>query len=398
MNDYGYAQEREYIYDDYQYRDTYYDYGAEDQYTRDGHYDRYGEPESRYPEDSRYQQDPRRTEDYSGRDEQKDYRSKDKFTSKRGGKYRRDDRDDRREERPDRLDDGRDDWSERHGERYDRREDKSDYRKERRDDRPDQRDDREVRKNKDDKEWKSKRPCNNWTQSGDCKFGNKCNFSHEGPRGSRDETYKKGVKRDRSPRARKTYGADTLDETPYFDFTEKRGEDLTQGDDNAEKKYDDFGEEEFKWDAEEEYLDDKPDEGSYASASTGANSTPRQYEGDQVSRKHYASGPATESVKSPCTVMMVAEKPSIALSITEALCGNNFQKRTGPAKAIPIYTFKGHFKGHAANFKVTSVAGHVFNRDFPIEFQDRRKDPVLLFNAPTVKACEGRSRPVAKHL
>ena len=96
--------------------------------------------------------------------------------------------------------------------------------------------------------------------------------------------------------------------------------------------------------------------------------------------------------------MMVAEKPSIALSITEALCGKNFSKRSGPAKFIPIYTFKGHFKGHAANFKVTSVAGHVFNRDFPDEYQNRSKDPVILFDAPTVRKCDRRSRPVAKHL
>ena len=109
-------------------------------------------------------------------------------------------------------------------------------------------------------------------------------------------------------------------------------------------------------------------------------------------------GPSTENVKSPCTVMMVAEKPSIALSITEALCGKNFSKRTGPAKGIPIYTFKGHFKGHSANFKVTSVAGHVYNRDFPVTFQDRRRDPVQLFDAPTIRACDKRARPVAKHL
>jgi DNA topoisomerase III len=96
--------------------------------------------------------------------------------------------------------------------------------------------------------------------------------------------------------------------------------------------------------------------------------------------------------------MMIAEKPSIALSITEALCGNNFSKRTGPAKGIPIFTFKGHFKGRTANFKVSSVAGHVYNRDFPPAFQDRRKDPVSLFDAPTIRVCDKRARPVAKHL
>jgi hypothetical protein len=40
--------------------------------------------------------------------------------------------------------------------------------------------------------------------------------------------------------------------------------------------------------------------------------------------------------------MMVAEKPSIALSITEAL-SNNFMKKTGLSKGIPIYTFNGKF-------------------------------------------------------
>ena len=40
--------------------------------------------------------------------------------------------------------------------------------------------------------------------------------------------------------------------------------------------------------------------------------------------------------------MMVAEKPSIALSISEAL-SNNYQKIAGIAKSIPIYTFKGKF-------------------------------------------------------
>jgi hypothetical protein len=48
--------------------------------------------------------------------------------------------------------------------------------------------------------------------------------------------------------------------------------------------------------------------------------------------------------------MMVAEKPSIALSITEAL-SNNFDKKTGLSKGIPIYTFNGKFQGMPAYFK-----------------------------------------------
>jgi hypothetical protein len=44
---------------------------------------------------------------------------------------------------------------------------------------------------------------------------------------------------------------------------------------------------------------------------------------------------------------MVAEKPSIALSITEAL-SNNFTRGAGK---IPLYTFRRDFKGMPANFK-----------------------------------------------
>jgi DNA topoisomerase-3 len=64
---------------------------------------------------------------------------------------------------------------------------------------------------------------------------------------------------------------------------------------------------------------------------------------------------------------MVAEKPSIALSISEAL-SNNFSKKSGVSRTCPIYTFKRDFMGYNASFRVTSVAGHVFSRDFPMEF------------------------------
>ncbi len=49
-------------------------------------------------------------------------------------------------------------------------------------------------------------------------------------------------------------------------------------------------------------------------------------------------------------------------------------------------------------FRVTSVAGHVYNRDFPMEFQDRRSDSLKLFDAPTVRKLDRQSRIVAKHL
>jgi len=40
---------------------------------------------------------------------------------------------------------------------------------------------------------------------------------------------------------------------------------------------------------------------------------------NQISKLNYAMGPRTEQVKKNPIVVMVAEKPSIALSITQAL-------------------------------------------------------------------------------
>ena len=47
---------------------------------------------------------------------------------------------------------------------------------------------------------------------------------------------------------------------------------------------------------------------------------------------------------------------------------------------------------------MTSVAGHVYNRDFPLQYQDRRSNPISLFDAPTVRKLDKQSRLVAKHL
>lgn len=89
-------------------------------------------------------------------------------------------------------------------------------------------------------------------------------------------------------------------------------------------------------------------------------------ERNQISKYNYAQGPKSESVKSRPIVVMIAEKPSIALSIAEALSGGKYTKGSGPSRSLPVYLFNAMFKGHQAQIKCTSVAGHVFNRDFPV--------------------------------
>ena len=84
------------------------------------------------------------------------------------------------------------------------------------------------------------------------------------------------------------------------------------------------------------------------------------------------------------SVMMVSEKPSIAKTIAFAIGGKPNEQR-GIHKPCPIYTFDGTFHGYPASFKVTSVAGHMYERDFPPEINKRRKlDPIELFDAQTI--------------
>ncbi len=48
--------------------------------------------------------------------------------------------------------------------------------------------------------------------------------------------------------------------------------------------------------------------------------------------------------------------------------------------------------------RVTSVCGHVYNRDFPLAYSDRSRDALCLFDAPTVRKVDKSSKAVANHL
>jgi DNA topoisomerase-3 len=95
------------------------------------------------------------------------------------------------------------------------------------------------------------------------------------------------------------------------------------------------------------------------------------------------------------SVLMVAEKPSIATSIASALCfGQQLQSRKSP----PIYDFEGKFKGMECIYRITSVTGHVFSLDFPPSYQQWDSvEPVDLFKAPVMSTAEGKGA-IVKHL
>lgn len=96
------------------------------------------------------------------------------------------------------------------------------------------------------------------------------------------------------------------------------------------------------------------------------------------------------------TVLMVAEKPSIATSVASILSsGRAVVKRS----YLDVHEFNGNFKGIPARYKVTSVIGHVFSVDFPPRFQNwETTDPKDLFQAPVIKSEANPKAHVCKHL
>ncbi|KAL1503141.1 hypothetical protein AB1Y20_011203 [Prymnesium parvum] len=104
--------------------------------------------------------------------------------------------------------------------------------------------------------------------------------------------------------------------------------------------------------------------------------------------------PKDSDATSASVVLMVAEKPSIALSIATFLSANDFSTRAdGPC---PTHEYRGSFRGKRAVMRVTSVKGHVYNLDFEKAYESWESDPALLFSAGTVKV--PTSVAVVQHL
>lgn len=117
---------------------------------------------------------------------------------------------------------------------------------------------------------------------------------------------------------------------------------------------------------------------------------------EPVYEKETASEPSNDEV----IALMVAEKPSIALSVARALSDGRFTQRKGRSPICPVYQFRGSFMNHKkVLFKVTSVAGHVYSRDFPKQYADWvRTDPIDLFQAETVLVESNPKNRIVDHL
>ena len=77
-------------------------------------------------------------------------------------------------------------------------------------------------------------------------------------------------------------------------------------------------------------------------------------------------------------VFMVAEKPSLAQSISKILSNNQLTSYKGFNNACSIHEWFGKFMNSNAKFKMTSVCGHVMGLDFTSQYNNwDRVDPVF---------------------
>lgn len=85
------------------------------------------------------------------------------------------------------------------------------------------------------------------------------------------------------------------------------------------------------------------------------------------------------------SVLMIAEKPSLAQSLSHILSNGNMKCRK--SGACPVYEYRGSFLNHRdILFKFTSVCGHVFNADFEARFKNWDKsEPIELYDARIVR-------------
>jgi DNA topoisomerase III len=96
------------------------------------------------------------------------------------------------------------------------------------------------------------------------------------------------------------------------------------------------------------------------------------------------------------SVLMVAEKPSIAQTLTSIMSTNASFERHG---ATPVHQFRAEFMGAPASFTVTSVVGHIYSVDFPSEFQNwHAVEPLALFDAPTRRKEANKKIGICRHL
>lgn len=86
------------------------------------------------------------------------------------------------------------------------------------------------------------------------------------------------------------------------------------------------------------------------------------------------------------SVLMVAEKPSLAQSLAQILSNGNLSTRKTNVPC-PVHEYRGSFLNTSnVLFKFTSVCGHLFAADFEEKFRNWDKsEPIELYDAQIIR-------------
>ena len=100
------------------------------------------------------------------------------------------------------------------------------------------------------------------------------------------------------------------------------------------------------------------------------------------------------------TVLMIAEKPSLAESLAKILSNGRSRSRRGVSQACFVHEFRGTFlRDNDAFFKFTSVCGHLTSVDFPPKYNNwDNVDPYELFDAEILNKEANPNLRLMKHL
>lgn len=97
---------------------------------------------------------------------------------------------------------------------------------------------------------------------------------------------------------------------------------------------------------------------------------------------------------SKLNILMIAEKPSIARTITKFLSGNKY--KIYHHQTMTIFTFKGYFKTIKSYFTVTSVKGHIYENEY-IHSYDKSK-PTKSYDYNIIKVVKNTKINIPKFL
>ena len=95
----------------------------------------------------------------------------------------------------------------------------------------------------------------------------------------------------------------------------------------------------------------------------------------------------------------VAEKPSVAKTITEILKIDRYMKKPGRSKFNPNFEFETKIRGNRVSMISTSVCGHIKQFQFPIQCRSWHKTKYIsLFTTPLDESIIDKSFEIVENL